>query len=134
MVEDRFDDVGAAITNSETDVILDDVQGGDRKRHNQDTEMDDGLGDDDGSGVIDKEDDGNGGNDDDEDDAGGEDGEHRVVNPTPTTAAQRVLSNASQATSSPGPSQSTLSPPTYEGSTRRKATVINELTGEMRHS
>lgn len=134
MVEGRFDDVGAAITKSETDVILEAAQGGDRKSHNHDTEMDDGLGDDDGSGGIGKEDDGSGGNDDDEDDVGGEDGERRVINPTPTTAAQLVLYNASQATSSPGPSQSTLSLPNHESSTRRKPSVISELTDEMRHS
>ena len=32
LVEDRFDDIGAAITNRETDVLLSDRQSGNRKR------------------------------------------------------------------------------------------------------
>lgn len=43
MVEDRFDDIGAAITNSGEDVTLDATQGGNRRRLNKEPELEEVL-------------------------------------------------------------------------------------------
>lgn len=44
MVENRFDDVGAAITNSKRDVALDAIQNGDRRRKEKEPELEKVLG------------------------------------------------------------------------------------------
>lgn len=43
MVEDRFDDIGADITNSGGDVVLDATQGGNRRRLDKEPELEDVL-------------------------------------------------------------------------------------------
>ncbi|MCJ1469693.1 hypothetical protein MMC07_008329 [Pseudocyphellaria aurata] len=131
MVEDRFDDFGAAITNSETDAILDATQRGDRRRHHQDTDMETDRVD------MDRKSLGNGGNDDDDhNDAAEKDGyECHVINPTPTTAAKRLLFKSSTPTASgSAPSQSALSPSNPKSCSRRKSTALSELTEAWRHN
>lgn len=44
MIEDRFDDIGAAITNSRRDIALDAIQDGDRRRKEKESELEEVLG------------------------------------------------------------------------------------------
>ncbi|MCJ1263747.1 hypothetical protein MMC22_003617 [Lobaria immixta] len=44
MIEDRFDDIGAAITNSRRDIALDAIQDGDRRRKEKEPELEEVLG------------------------------------------------------------------------------------------
>lgn len=58
MVENRFDDVGAAITNSKRDVALDAIQNGDRRRKEKEPELEKVLGNGDDDEINDDVDEG----------------------------------------------------------------------------